>query len=364
MEKTAIKMRSMKIIGGLAVATLLVLFSCKSEEKGKMSGSVGAAESDTTEKIVPVRIHILESTSVFRTLDYTANFIAFEEINYAPASPGRINRIDVEVGDRIRKGQLLVEMDKTQLVQAQTQYETAKSTFQRVDTLYRLGSISEQQYEQTKAQYDVAKSGYEFLAENTTLLAPIDGIVTGKYFENGELYSGVPNTMAGKAAVLTLMQINPLKAIVSISQSYFPDVKEGMKAEIRCDIFPDEIFEGSVFQVYPVIDAATRTFKTEIIIRNPKETLRPGMYGRISIKLKDEETLVVPSIAVLKQEGTNNRYVFLNNNGVAKRVDVTIDKRYDDQIEITGEGIAEGAELIIEGQANLLDGTELKVVKD
>ena len=357
-------MRSIKIIGGLAVATFIVLSSCMSEEKGNKPGMTGAAEPDTTEKIIPVRTQILENTSLARTLDYTANLIAFKEINYAPASPGRIDKIYVEVGARIRKGQVLVEMDKTQLVQAQTQYETAKSSFQRVDTLYQMGSLSEQQYEQTKAQYDMAKSSYEFLVDNTTLTAPISGIVTGKYYENGELYSGAPNTMAGKAAVLTLMQINPLKAIVNISQSNYPDVKEGMKVEIKSEIFPDQVFEGSVYKVYPVIDAATRTFKTELMIRNPKEALRPGMYAEISIQLRDEETLVVPSLAVLKQEGTNNRYVFLYEKGIAKRVDVTLGKRYDDRVEISGEGITEGAELIIEGQANLLSGTEVKIIED
>jgi len=151
---------------------------------------------------------------------------------------------------------------------------------------------------------------------------------------------------------------------VNISQSHYSNVKEGMKAEITCDNFSDKVFEGSVYKKYPVIDAATRTFKTEIMIPNSRETLRPGMYGKISIELKDEDVLVIPSIGVLKQEGTNNRYVFLHEDGLAKRVDVTLGKRFDDQIEVSGEGITEGAELIIEGQSNLLNDTEVEVAKD
>lgn len=356
-------MKSVKRIMGFAALTLLLAIAC-TNDKSTETGAATANPADSAAKIIPVNVQSIRVMNIERPLDYTANLIPFEEINFAPASPGRIKKIYVEIGDRVKKGQLLVEMDKTQLSQAAVQYQTAKTTFERVDTLYQLGSISEQQYDQTKTQYEVAKSSYEFLSENTTMIAPINGIVTGKYFEDGELYSGAPNTMAGKAAVLTLMQIHPMKAVVSISQTYFLKVKEGMEATITCDIFPDEVFTGSIYKVYPTIDQATRSFKTEILISNPRQKLRPGMFGKIEINLGMAKALVVPAIAVLKQEGTNNRYVFLNENGTAKRVDVTPGRRFDDLIEITGEGIEEGAELVVEGQANLLNGTKVRVVKE
>ncbi len=255
-------------------------------------------------------------------------------------------------------------MDKTQLSQAKTQLENARFTFERIDTLYKLGSSSEQLFEQSKTQYEVAKSSVEFLKENTTLISPINGIVTGKYFEDGEFYSGAPNTPEGKAAVITLMQINPLKVIVNISQTYFPSIKEGMKAKITTDIYPEKVFSGTVYRIYPTIDPNTRTFQTEFIIPNPNEILRPGMYANIGLELHDAETLVIPAIGVLKQEGTNKRYVFINENGIARQISVTIDNRKDDKIEVSANGIKEGSELIIEGQANLMDGSKINVVKD
>lgn len=343
------------------VTGILLFASCNSD---KSSGAKKAeVKSDSTEKVYPVKIQEIQKQTVSHTLDYTANLTAFKEIYYAPASPGRIDKIHVDVGSRIVKGQLLIEMDRTQLNQARTQYENMKTNFQRIDTLHQLGSTSEQQYEQMKTQYEIAESSYEFLLENTTLKSPIDGIVTGKYFENGELYSGAPNTMAGKAAILTLMQINTLKTIVSISQTYYPKMKKGMKADIAIDIFPGKVFHGLVYKVYPTIEASTRTFKTEIIIENASEILRPGMFGTIKIKLKDIEALVVPSVSVLKQEGTNNRYVFVNDNNTAKQVMVTLGKRYDDQLEIIATEITEGDDLVIEGQANLLDGSKINIVE-
>lgn len=343
----------------LAYITFLsLLFSCSAKEKRSKT------DENIAERTFPVRVQKIEKQAIVKTLDYFANLVPFKEIHYVPATPGRISKINVEVGSRVSKGQVLVEMDKTQLSQAKTQLENARFNFEKIDTLYKLGSSSEQIYEQTKAQYEVAKSNVQFLTENTTLISPVNGIVTAKYFENGEFYSGAPNTAEGKAAVITIMQINPLKAIVNISQTYFPNLKEGMKARISTDIYPEKVFSGTVFRIYPTIDPSTRTFKAEFIIPNPDEILRPGMYANIELALHDAETLVIPAIAVLKQEGTNNRYVFVNENGIARQINVTIDKRRDDKIEVSTNGLKEGSELIVEGQANLMNGSKINVIKD
>lgn len=315
------------------------------------------------DRVLPVSVQKIEMQSITRTLDYTANLIPFTEIHAAPASPGRISKINVEVGSKIRKGQVLVEMDKTQLAQSQTQLENARYNFRQIDTLYQLGSIAEQQYEQAKTQYELAKSNVEFLKENTELLSPINGIVTGKYYEEGEMYSGAPNTQAGKAAIVSLMQIKPLKAVVNISQTYFPNIKEGMDTRVSTDIYPDKIFDGKVYKVYPTINTSTRTFLIEVEVKNNSEILRPGMFTNIKIDLNDDEILVVPAIAVLKQEGTNNRFVFVNDNGTAKQVKVQLGKRIDDKIEIIAEGVNEGSEIVVQGQANLLNGSAINVVK-
>lgn len=350
----SIKMKAVYIPG-------LLLFLVSMFSACNQPAETEQTTATTQDESVPVRIQKIEQQEVTRTLDYTANLIAFKEIYSAPASPGRISEINVEVGSRISKGQVLVEMDKTQLSQARTQLANARYNYNSIDTLYQLGSISEQQYEQAKTQYEVAKSNVEFLEDNTTLESPINGIVTGKYYEDGEMYSGAPNTPAGKAAVVSLMQINPLKAMVNVSQAYFPQIKEGMEAEITTDIYPDKIFEGNIYKVYPTIDKSTRTFQVEVLVKNNKELLRPGMFAKIEIELREDQALLVPAISVLKQDGTNKRFVFLDKNGTAKKVQVQVGKRYDDKIEIIASEITEGEQLVVEGQSNLMDGTKLNV---
>ncbi len=350
----------------IGTVVFVILISACMLNEGNMSGSdnqENTSNNNGEERIIPVKVEKIHRQDILQELAYPANLVAFEEVHYAPASPGRIKNIKVEVGDRVKKGQLLVQMDRTQLQQALTQLDNARSTYQRIDTLYKAGSISEQQYDQAKTQYEIAKTNLQFQKENTTLTSPLTGIVTGRYFEPGELYSGAPNTQAGKAAVLSLQQINPMKAKVGVAQRYFPVVKKGMRAIITTDIYPKETFVGKIYRIHPTIDPATRSFQVEFSIHNPKELLRPGMFAGIKIKLGETEAFVVPAIAILKQEGTNNRYVFINKNNTAKKVDVTLGKRFDDKIEIKTNDLQEGDELIIAGQGGLMDGSKINIIK-
>jgi RND family efflux transporter MFP subunit len=348
----------MKAILKLSMAvfcTATVLSACS----GIGSGTTESADETTS----PVRIINLQTEQIPQSVSYTADLIAWEEINYAPASPGRINSIEVEVGDRVKKGQVLVEMDKTQLQQALLQYQNALSEYLRIDTLHKLGSISEQQYDLAKTQYDVANTNVEYLQENTTLESPLNGIVTGKYYQSGELYSGSPNASTGKAAIVSLMQINPLKAEIDVAERYFPLVREGMTATISTDIYPEKTFSGKISLLHPTIDANTRTFRVEIRIDNPQEVLRPGMFSRVVIDLDEIEALVAPANAVLLQQGTNNRYVFINENGTAKKTNVAIGQRFDDKIEIASDELEVGAELIVTGHTDLDDGDKISVTR-
>ena len=348
----------MKRLSIVLIAIALFVASCSRNPKSESA----AVSADTT--VYRVKTMLLEKQKVAQKIDYIANLLAFEEINYAPASPGRIEEINVEVGSRVAKGDIIARMERTQLAQANEQLQMAQSNYERMDTLYKLNSISKQQYEAAKTQYEVSKTNVDFLTRNTTLVSPINGIVTGKYFESGEMYSGAPNTAAGKAAVVTLMQINPLKVRINISEKYYPMVKKGMKATIKVDIYPQREFRGEVFRVYPTISADTRTFPVELIINNADEVLRPGMFARVSLDLGETTVLTVPVTAVIKQEGTNDRYIFLaKGDTTASKIRVEIGERYDDKVEILSDEVKEGDPLIVSGQEKLMDKSFITIVK-
>jgi len=342
----------------LSAAALMGLFACNQAEQKK------AASTAAAPKVEMVKTLELNYEKIARSVEYAATLQGFEEVHLAPASPGRIEAIYVEEGSRVSKGTVLVQMDKTQLHQAEIQMKTLETDFNRLDTLKKFGSIAQQQYDQIRAQYDIARSSVAFLSENTRLKAPFSGVISGKYYEAGEMYSGAPIPSVGKAAILTLVQIDRLKLIVGISEKYFPQLKNGMPVNITCDIYPDKAFSGKVFRIYPTIDPASRSFNVEVTLDNREGILRPGMFCRTTVNLEEVEAIVLPAQAVLKMQGSNDRFLFIEKDGKAKRISVTMGKRFNDMVEVISSDLKQGDHVIISGQSRLLDNVDVKVVNE
>lgn len=314
-----------------------------------------------------VRVDTIRTVDVDRKIEYTANLEANEQVYYAPTLTGtRIKRIHVEVGDHIKKGQLLVEMDANSLTQQELQLQNIETEYNRAVKLMETGSISQQNYDKAVTSYEVAKKAIETLKENTRLVSPFNGVVTGKYMEEGELYSGGALGGASKPSIISIEEINPVKAIVNISEQYYLEVKKGMNVSMKTDVYGSREFPGRVNIVYPSIDPKSRTFSVELLFANASEELRPGMYGTITFSTGKARTILVQSLAVLKVQGSNDRYLFLAKDGRAKRVSVKIINRYDDKVEVQpldGE-IADGDLIVTTGQAKLVDGRKLNIKVD
>ncbi len=349
-------MKKYFMLASVAIAAAQVMTSCGSNEQ---------TTQDAEDDAVLVRIDTLRTQNVERTIEYTANLEANEQVFYAPTLSGtRIKRIYVEVGDHIKKGQLLVEMDANTLVQQELQLKNIETEYNRAVKLMETGSISQQNYDAAVTQYEVAKTAIANLKENTRLVAPFNGVVTGKYMEEGELYMGGAYGGASKPSIIAIEEINPMKATVNISEQYYLEVKKGMEVALRTDIYGDDrVFPGHVNIVYPSIDSKTRTFSVELLFNNASEELKPGMYGTVTFATGRAKTILVQSIAVLKVQGSNDRYIFLDRDGVAKRVSVKIINRYDDKVEIQPlDGtISDGDLIVTTGQAKLVDGRKLNV---
>ena len=320
-----------------------------------------AVSNDDSQRVESVRVIEIEYREVARRVNTTAHLQANRELHLAPAHPGRIAKIFVEAGQQIRQGQLLAEMDQTQLHQAELQLQSLETDFRRLDTLRQVGSVSQQQFDQIKTQYEVTKSNVAFLRENTRLSAPFSGKVSGKYFEDGEMFSGAPNTAAGKAALLSLVQLNVLKARVNIPERFFPNVKTGMDVRLSADTYPGEVFTGTVTLIYPVIDPITRSFTIEVSVPNAAERLRPGMFARASLDVDQVKALLAPSLAVMKVQGSNERYVFVERSGQAHRIVVEMGDRFNDMVELISDDIRQGDRLIVAGQSRLIEGVRVNV---
>jgi len=331
--------------------------------------SCGSQQTDSTESvsqtvtIEKIRVTELQTQEITRSVVYTASMEPFNVVHMAPTTPGRIEKINIEMGDRVKEGEELVRMNDAQLIQAEIQLNNLKTEYARLDTLNKLGSVAPQQYDQLKTQYDVAKENVDYIRKNTVLVAPFNGIISGKYFEAGEMYSGSPIASVGKAAILSIIQVEKLKAIVSVSEQYLPSIKNGMDVTLLYDIYPNEVFNGKVIRISPTINSQSRSFEIEVSVNNPGEKLRPGMFGRVTIPLKKADALVLPAESILKMQGSNVRYLFKEENGIAKRVEVEIGQRFDDKLEVISKDLKPGDHIVVEGQARLLEGNKVEVVK-
>ena len=137
-----------------------------------------------------------------------------------------------------------------------------------------------------------------------------------------------------------------------------------MKLTLTSEIYPDQTFPATVEIVYPTVDPASHTFQCKIVIPNGRNLLRPGMYVTTTIGLGKTKAIVAPYQAVEKLVGANDRYVFINDNGRAKRVSVELGQRFDQDIEILSPEIVDGVEMVTTGQHKLVDGVKINVVKD
>ena len=322
-------------------------------------GKSETKQATTTKKEAEkVKVQVLQKERIAKQLELSTTLEGYETMNISPSITGHIEHIYVQVGSRVQKGSMLVRMDQTQLNTTRINLNSTKTELDRVTALKASGSISQQVYDQTKAGYDQLVESERFQNENTFVKAQFAGVISAKNYEDGEMYTGAP--------ILTLTQISRLKAIINIPETYFPLVKQGMKVDVYSDIYPDKVFPATVEIVYPTIDPTSHTFQAKLNIPNGGEKIRPGMFVRTILSLGEIDAIVVPYQSVLKLTGSNDRYVFTNQDGTAHRVAVTLGQRFDDRIEImpvTPGDLKEGDQLVVTGQARLVDGAKLEIVK-
>ena len=320
-----------------------------------MACSKQQATTEEQERVEQVRTTVLQPREIEREISVSTNLQGYLTQNVAPSLTGKIEHIYCEVGDKVNAGADLVRMDQTQYKTTKISLSNLETEHNRIQQLLRVGSATQQQFDQIDAQYNSTKEQLEFLQVNTYCKAPFAGVISAKNYEDGELYSGQP------IVVLTL--IDKLKALVAIPKNYFPKFKPGMKLNLTSEIYPGKVFPATVEVVYPTIDASSHTFQVKIVVPNGRELLRPGMYVTTTIGLGKTQAIVAPYQSVEKLVGANDRYVFLNENGVAKRVAVTLGQRFDQDIEIIAPEIVPGVELVTVGQHKLIDGLKINVVE-
>lgn len=339
-------MKRKNVLKFMPLAALFFFASCGGET------TKNETQTETVKK--NVKVEEVRLTPVDQLSTFTATVEANTVNNIAPAMGGRIRSIHVDVGSRVGKGQTVVTMDAANYSQQQTQLATLKRDYERYLELYNVGGISKQQLDQVKAQLDVAQTALNNLGENTRLTSPINGVVIVRNYDPGDMAGGQP--------ILTIENINPVKVIINVSESFYSQVVKGMPAKVQVDALSDEVFEGKVSLIHPTLNPVSHTFPVEIEVNNSDQRLRPGMFSRVTMNFGTNDRPLVPDMAVLKQTGSNDRYVFVEKDGKAVYTLVQLGTRIEDKYEIIS-GLSAGDRVIVQGNAGLIDGTEVEVVE-
>lgn len=320
--------------------------------------SCGKKETVATEQVVElprVTVDVAHRLSVPQQKEYTATVEAENINNISPAAPNRIKSIKVDVGDRVHAGQELVVLDSSTSDQLRISLDNLQREYDRAVRLLEIGSGTQQQVDQLKAQLDAARSQYENMMENTILRSPISGVVTARNYDPGD--------MTGNLPVLTVGQLSPVvKVMINVTENDISKIAAGMPVQVTFDAFPDEVFNGKLNRLFPTVDPATRTFQVEVQVANPKEKIKPGMFARVDINLGDQDNVVVPDRAVVKQTGSGNKYVYVLNGNTVSFKRVELGQRLDTFYELLS-GIEDGDTVVITGQSRLIDGAQVEVQK-
>ena len=329
-------------------AAVLAISACGQQQQTKQS-----APTDVTPN---VRIIKAQKQTVSMDNTYSVTLQAYAVNNIAPQASGRIVSIKAEIGDYVRKGQILAEMDSANLDQAELQLKNAESELARTKALYEKGGVSKADYEAVELNYKVRQSACKNLRDNTVLKSPLDGVVTARNYDQGDMYSM-------SSPLFVVQQITPLKALVSVSEKDYSLLKKGVKAEIVTEALPGRTFAGQVALVHPTIDAATHTVTAEIHIPNSARELRPGMYGSAKVIFGSASRILIPDSAIVKQQGSGVKSVFVlgEDNTVTMRV-LELGRHLDHRYEVLA-GLEEGETVVTSGHATLRNGTKVNVLE-
>ena len=338
-------MKMKKNIFALA-AVVLAAASCGPKQQ--------EAQQVVAEVVPTVQVKAAALETVPQNSVYSTTVQASVVNNIAPQSSGRIQTLRVEVGDFVKKGEILAEMDRVQLEQAELRLHNEETELARVRALYAEGGISQSDFESLELSCKVSRTTYENLLENTILRSPTDGVVTARNYDRGDLY-------AMAQPIYTVQQIKPVKLLVGVSESDYLKVRKGDSVRITADAVPGSEFFGKIVRLYPTMDSSTHTFSVEVQVPNNYGTLRPGMYARATIDFGSRKSVTVPDEAIVKMQGAGQRSVYvLKKDGTVELKTVELGRHFDSKYEILS-GLEAGEKVVVKGQAALKSGIKVEV---
>jgi membrane fusion protein (multidrug efflux system) len=314
-----------------------------------------AAGAVRDERAVAVEVTRVGLIQLPETITAVGSLRSDESVTLRPEIAGRITEILFEEGTPVSKGETLVRLDPSinlaEVRQARANLTLAKGKYERSVDLAKRNFISGQAKDEARNNLEIAASALalaEARLRKTELKAPFSGII-------GLRVVSVGDYVREGADLVNLQAIDPLKVDFRVPEIFLKQVKVGQSVEVALDALPGRSYQGTVFALDPLVDAAGRAIVIRAQVRNQDTTMRPGMFARVTlITSQDRDALVLPEEALVPQG--NDQFVFRIEDSKAVRVKVETGQRRDGKVEILA-GLDKGDIVVTAGQLKLRDGT-------
>jgi RND family efflux transporter MFP subunit len=361
----------------------------------------------------PVSVAVVHQASVPRAVDVVGTLAAVDQVTVSSEADGKVQKINADLGDPVRAGQVLIQLDdekqryayeqqQAALARALAQYGApdpehlpeieqtpeakrskadlalATQAYERASELFKRTLIPQQALDDARTAVETKKATYDAslhsarnlrasiqASEATVKLAarqlrdaeiraPFDGYVEKRLVNMGEL-------VKAQMPVMAIVRLDPLKVIAEIPEKMAPWIADGRPVELRVDAYRDRTFTGKVTRISPAVNTSTRAFPFEAIVPNPEAVLKPGTFARVHVESgKVDNVLTLPYAALQYRYGVNRVFV-VNGDRLAVR-ELQVGERLGERIEILS-GVKAGEQVAITDVEALADGALVSVTK-
>jgi multidrug efflux pump subunit AcrA (membrane-fusion protein) len=382
-------------VAGLAFA------GCSKTESAQARGRDAAAK--------PVKIETVREEAVTRAVEVVGTLAAEDEVTVSSEADGAVSRIFADLGDRVKAGQVLVELDREKLQYSYDQQKAAharalakygavsstnappieqtpdvqrasaelvqaKQAYQRADELHKRQLVPKQALDDAEATLRAKQAGYDSALQNaknlradidaseasmkladrqlrdTAIRAPFDGYVQKRLVALGQL-------VKAPTPVMSLVRIDPLKVTAEIPERLAPWIKVGQDVTLFVDAYPNRSIAGRVSRISPAVTTSSRAFAFEALVPNGGGQLKPGTFARVRIETAKVDTvLTVPYTALQYRYGVNRVFV-VNDERLAVR-ELKVGDRVGDRIEVVS-GVKAGERVAVTDIEKLADGQKV-----
>lgn len=379
------------IAGGIIFCILGVLFV-----NHRIQSKSDHFTKEEVERIVPVEVATVQHGPLSFSRTFSGTFDPRAQFAVAPKVSGRIQRLLVDVSDQVARGQVVLEMENAEFEQEVIEAEAllavaeanrddsvsrfviAKRQLDRAKTLNDRGIASESAFDSSQAQFLTGQSAVKVAEANlkreVALLRAArirlgytqvkadwqqgdnERTVAERFVDEG-------NTVAANTPILSIVEIDPVIAVIQVTEKDYPLIRLGQQAQVQADGFPDRVFTGTVSRISPVFRESSRQAKMELQVPNPEHLLKPGMFARCTLELDhSEDAISVPDMAITKRNNQIGVFRVSEDSTSVEWVEVRQGFKSGNQIQLIESELS--GRVVTLGQQFIKDGSKIRIVTE